>query len=212
MKIKTLEELQDVLDSDFAWRFKELSILKGNVTSSDSIAVKAQIRIAVVMLYAHWEGFVKNISEAYLLYVAARRLKYSELSVCFLAIVMKDKLDKCELTVKSTIHNQAINFLFENVNERAIIPKKDIINTHSNLNSDVFKDIMSTIGIDYSPYELRFNQIDSNLVSMRNTVAHGQFVNLKQTEFEALYTDVIVLMSSVKTDVQNAATLKLYRR
>lgn len=211
MKVKTIEELQEVLDSDFAWRFKELSTLRSNITHSDSAAIKTNVRIAVVMLYAHWEGFIKNISEAYLLFVAARRLKYSELNTSFLAIVMKDKLSKCELTVKATVHNQAIKFLLDNINERAVIPKKDIINTHSNLNSDTLKEILSTIGIDYTPYELKFNQIDTNLVATRNTVAHGQFINLNALEFNQLYNDVLVMMSGIKIDVQNAATMKLYR-
>lgn len=212
MKIKTIEDLQEVLDTDFAWRLKELSVLKSNINNSDSVAARANIRIAVVMLYAHWEGFVKNICEAYLLFVSARRLKNSELAICFLAIVMKDKLDKSELTNKATVHNQAISFVFENINDRAVIPKRDIINTQSNLNSDVFKNILSTIGLDFSPYELKFNQLDSNLVAIRNTVAHGQFINIKLPEFEQLYDDVLTLMSGVKTDIENAATLKLYRR
>lgn len=212
MKIKTIEELQQVLDSDFSWRFKELSILKTNVGIGGSVAEKANIRTAIVMLYAHWEGSIKSICEAYLIFVSTRKLKYKELSTCFLAIIMKDKLSKCELTIKATVHNQAIDFILGSMEDRANIPKRDIIKTHSNLNSEVFVDILSTIGIDFSPYALKFNQIDSNLVSLRNTVAHGQYVNLQLPDFETLYADIIGIMSGVKSDIENAASLKSYKR
>jgi hypothetical protein len=71
MKIKTIEELQQKLDEDFGWRRKELTYIYTNVKSSAPLLLKTNTRIGVVMLYAHWEGFIKNGAEAYLIYVAS---------------------------------------------------------------------------------------------------------------------------------------------
>lgn len=74
MKIRTIEELQNRLDDDFAWRRKELTVIYTNVSSSKQNQLNTNIRIGVVMLYAHWEGFIKNAAELYLIYVSSKKL------------------------------------------------------------------------------------------------------------------------------------------
>jgi hypothetical protein len=89
---------------------------------------------------------------------------------------------------------------------------RSIIKTQSNLNSVILKEILSTIGIDYSQYELKEKFIDSQLLNIRNTVAHGQDLDLNNTDFEELYREVTNLMVTFKNDVLNGAYLSIYKR
>ena len=57
---RTEQMLVDNLDNDLAWRIKELSIIKNKIPQSKNNEQEALIRAGVTILYAHWEGFVKN--------------------------------------------------------------------------------------------------------------------------------------------------------
>ena len=78
MRIHTLEQLIDFVDADLAWRKKELSCFKKTVDKAELRHEKALLRGAIAILYAHWEGFIKNTAEAYLSFVADQGLRYSE--------------------------------------------------------------------------------------------------------------------------------------
>jgi len=212
MKIRSTEELQNKLDDDFAWRRKELTVIFTNVKSSQSLQVNTNIRIGVVMLYAHWEGFIKNAAELYLIYVACKKLNLNQLSNNFIAVSLKSKLNQFEETNKNTIHTQLIEFLLGDLNIRAQIPTEEIIKTQSNLNSDILREILSTIGIEYTQYELKDKYIDSQLLRIRNSVAHGQSPEISEKEFYELYDEITTLMTSIKNDISNSATRSNYRK
>lgn len=78
MRLRTLSSLQDALDNAFAWRIKEIAAMKMSVESkSMSMTQTTLIRAGVPLLYAHWEGFIKQASQFYLEYVSNQRLKYN---------------------------------------------------------------------------------------------------------------------------------------
>ena len=101
MKIRTKEAFIDFLDKDIAWRKKELSYLKGNIKKGTA-HYATHLRSGVVLLYAHWEGFIKNSCEYYLTYIKYQKLKYDELSDNILALSLKSQLTEYEQTNKST--------------------------------------------------------------------------------------------------------------
>jgi len=94
MSIRRLEELNDQLSSELAWRKKELSVIKSLIdTGSFSTSKKtALLRSGVTILYAHWEGFIKQAASIYLEFVSMQRLPYDKLSANFVALAMKSKL------------------------------------------------------------------------------------------------------------------------
>lgn len=212
MKIRSIEELEQCLDDDFAWRRKELTTVFTNLQSSKYLQIKTNLRVGVVMLYAHWEGFIKNAAEFYLVYVSTKRLNYSELSNNFIALSLKIKLTEFSQTNKYTVHTEMVSFLLGDLNKRAQIPTENIIKTQSNLNSNILREILSAIGVDYSHYELKEKLIDSQLLKIRNTVAHGQDFEIDIPEFTLLYTEITNLMTRFKNDLSNSATLKTYMR
>ncbi len=211
MKIRTYEALQTELDQDFAWRRKELAVILTNVKSSKNIQINTNIRIGVVMLYAHWEGFIKNAAEYYLIYVASKRLKINELSYNLVAVSLRDKLNEFEGTNKNTTHTQLINYLLGDLNIRASIPTNNIIKTQSNLNWNILKEILSIIGVDHVQYELKEKYIDNQLLCIRNSIAHGQDPEINAKDFYDLYDEITTLMTLIKNDISNNAAQSKYK-
>ena len=212
MKIRSAEQLQTVLDDDFAWRRKELTMIMTTIKSSRPNLLNANIRIGVVILYAHWEGFIKNAAENYLIYVAGKKLQYDELENNFIALSLKTKLKEFESTNKNTVHTQLIDFLLGNLKIKANLPTENIIKTQSNLNSNILKEILSILGIDYRQCELKDKYIDSQLLKIRNSVAHGQNPDITEIDFYELYSEITIMMTTIKTEISNNASLAKYKK
>lgn len=210
MKVRTREQLVDLLDSELSWRKKELTFIKSNIRTN-SANYKTFLRSGILLLYAHWEGFIKNSCEYYLSYVKYQKLKFSELKENFIALGLKNKLTEFEQTNKATIHCQMVEFLLNELNQKASIPDENIIKTGSNLNSMILKEILTSIGIDFSDYELKSNLIDSVLLKNRNSIAHGQYVELDDIEFSNLHSDIIWIMDDVKTKLTNSVLLEEFK-
>jgi hypothetical protein len=172
--IRTSFDLQNLLDEDLAWRRKELSIHKTLIeTSKASETLNAAIRSGIPILYAHWEGYIKAISIGYLEFVSCQQEPHKNLSESFLLLAIKSVWDGTATqneNLRKTIH-----FIANSGDKRSNLPYKDVISTRSNLNSTNLKDIIHTLGLDYSEYELKEKLIDEKLVKARHTIAHGFF-------------------------------------
>lgn len=205
-----MEQLQDLIDAEFAWRKKELSILKSKIYIAKGKTIDTEIRCGIALLYAHWEGFIKNSAQLYLEFVANQRVKYCELAPSFIALKLKRKLTECEQTNKSSIHTQIIDFLINDLENTSQIPFRNIINTESNLSSLVLKEIVHTIGLDYTQFETKNKLIDERLLKNRNEIAHGEFNIVDKDDFDEIFTEIYNLMNLFKNDILNAAVQKKY--
>lgn len=210
-KVRTLGQLQDALDKEMSWRIKEIGAFRIGSKSNGSDR-KPFIRAGVALLYAHWEGFIKSASELYLSFVESRGLNYSDLKTCFSVFGLKGKLETLVEAKKSLPNIAAMEFILSEMGTPAKLKIASAIKTDSNLTSSVFKNIAGSLDIEIDPYETKFNLIDTSLVDRRNRIAHGEFLELKGEEFGNLIDDVLGLMRTYKTDIENAASLEAYKR
>ena len=204
--------LQDYLDTEISWRIKEIADLKFALRTSDAIRQKTLTRSAVPLLYAHWEGFIKGSSIGYINFVNNQRLRYEQLASCFIVFGLKKELNQLSHSKKSHLNITAMDFILNELGNRAKLKIDSAIDTESNLSSIVFDNIALSIGIDPTPYETRYHFIDESLLRRRNQIAHGQYLDLEPTDCRTLADDVINLMRHYKTDLQNAATIATYKR
>lgn len=211
MKLQTLQLLQDYLDSEFAWRLKEIADVKYTVKTTQSPRQKTVIRAGLPLLYAHWEGFVKNAANAYINFVSCRRLKFDELADNFVVLGAKKHLESLGSARKMSLNLESVSFFRKKMATRAEIKINTAIDTESNLSSIVFLNLALTIGIDIQPYLSRANFIDSSLLKRRNNIAHGEYVELDVIAYHQLSDDVVTLLRSVKTDIENSASTEKYR-
>ena len=94
--------------------------------------------------------------------------------------------------------------------KRAQINKPEAISTNSNLSSNVFKNILFSVGLATAKYETKFNLIDESLVRRRNKIAHGEYLDIDYPEFQTLVKETLLTMRWFKTDLLNTASLKGY--
>ncbi len=211
-RLRTITDFQDAIDAEHAWRLKELANYVLTIRTKESPARRVLVRAGVPLVYAHWEGFVKCASLTYLKYVGDQRLRYADLSPCFVVFGVKRHLGHLVSSKKSRLNIQAVEFFTESMNERANLVLAKAVNTESNLSSSVFEDIALSLGIDSEPYRTKFNLIDESLLNRRNRIAHGEFLDIEADEFRTLTDQVIGLMRCYKNDILNAASSSAYRR
>lgn len=211
MKIRSLGELQDSLDKGLSWRLKEVSYISSNTRSAKSFAQAALLRAGVPLIYAHWEGFVKEASEAYLTYVASQKLRYGELASCFVVFGAKKYVASLIDSRRSEVNIEAVEFFRRNTVVQADLSVSNAVNTESNLSSTVFENIAISLGISIAPYQAYANLIDKVLLARRNKIAHGEYLDIDASAFEQLAEEILALLRMYKTDIENLASLQAFR-
>lgn len=214
MKIRTREDLVDAVDADLAWRKKELAVLLATVGryQRQPIVEEALLRAAVPILYAHWEGFVKRAASAYLEYVGRRGVPYSDLAAPFLAWAVRSELRRAGDVQKVSKLMGVVSLLVDRSTDVSQLPWRSGVEAQSNLNSDVFRDIVVSLGLDYSPYESKEKLLDGTLLHYRNNIAHGRWMFLDFQRYSDLHRDVVDLMETFRHQVENAALMGHYSR
>lgn len=210
-KIRTIDQLQTILDGEFSWRLKEIANLKIVVRSSDKLSRNTAVRAAIPLLYGHWEGFIKNASTHYLDYVNDQSLTYRELKSCFVVFGVKRRINDLVSSKDSSVSIATLDFLRDELDERAKLKIESAIRTEFNLSSKVFANIAKSIGIDTQGYESRYHLIDESLLNRRNHIAHGEYLDVDSEGFRELADEILYLLRSYKTDIENAVSLEEYK-
>lgn len=209
MSIRTKEELQKRLHDQLAWRKQELTRIMLHIDESSGEARATALRAGVALLYAHWEGFVKNAMDAFLEYISNRNLKLGELQPNLAALAIQGKFRKAEQSSRIEFRKEIVSSIRAGT-ESANLSAKMAPSTRANLTYDVFKEITTSLGLDISLYSTKEMLINESLVSARNNIAHGEFVLIDVQQFKAMKEDIVSLMDLFSDQVQNAAATKAY--
>ena len=210
-KVRTLHELQEKLDREMSWRAKEIRVFKDAADKYEA-KEKVYVRAGIAILYAHWEGFIKEASKIYLSHVKSKDLRYRELKPCFVAFGLKAEIKSLVDSKKSPPDIETMEFIMSELDKPAQFSIESAFDTKSNMKSEVFANIELSLAIDTSPYVTKFSLIDS-LVKRRNEIAHGQNERpvIDSYGFEELIDDIDKLMRRYKTDIENAASMEGYK-
>jgi hypothetical protein len=211
----TTTELGDLLDDCFQWRRSELAALKTEIertskaNSAHAPRDRMVLRAAVALIYAHWEGFVKDACQHYLDFVAKRRLKYSELSDPWLHTSLR------RIVAAGSGTSDAVDRLASAIRrggaERAALSRKGVVETRANLRHETVCDIMNSLGLPLGMIETRAQLIDRRLCDARNSVAHGRATFPEPGGALELHREVLEMMEYVRNSVISAAENARYR-
>ena len=213
MKIKTEEQFEDLIQQDFGWRKKELIAIRKRVElAQKDIAFNLEIRAGILLLYAHWEGFIKTACSNYLDFVKYRKLNMNELPDNLLALSLKSEIQEFENTGQHILHLKFIQFIKTNLSKRANWNLEKAIDTKSNLNSEILENILSVVGIPFDDFELKSNLIDEQLLKHRNTIAHGNgnVLDFDKNGYLKVHDEVFNLLQLFNNHLSNLVSQKKY--
>jgi hypothetical protein len=209
MKLSQLEEL---LEEDLGWRKKELSTL---ILIAKNTNEEVVLKSIILLLYAHWEGYIKKSSKLYLKYISESKKNLNELTQNFKAVALKNLISQCFQSKDSlTLQNEisVINGLSKAETKKFKIAidinndyDKSIIDTNANLKPKVFKNIISIIGLNYkSQIASKEKYIDSHLLANRNLIGHGsKYKKIIDSGFELEIKDIEKLRDIIFSIIDN---------
>lgn len=210
MEINILDSL---LIEDLTWRKLEVSEL---ITLAEMEEKNVLLKSIILLLYAHWEGYVKKSSKTYLKYVSENRNIVSDLTDNFKYVALKGLSKEVYNSSNSLNLSNEIKFVLklEEINTKTIDQilridlenerEKTIVETHDNLTPDVFKKIIDILGLTYlDGYELKKLHIDNKLVTYRNSIGHGNRKLSNNQDFQLEINKLKELKEIIFTIIEN---------
>jgi hypothetical protein len=204
MKIRSESELEECIDKEYSWRRKELTNFKNTTFTSRKALRNTFAKMLIVLLYSHWEGFIKKAAIAYCEFLNSKGIKYCDLEDNFKVYCILNKFDGNFPYKKFGSYIDVINIINSKLDEKLNINAEKYVDAKSNLNSDVLKDIVQKLGFNYAEYELQENLIDNTFLSLRNAIAHGEYKEIDEKTVEELYEEIINLINCFKNQVSNS--------
>ncbi|KQS27982.1 MAE_28990/MAE_18760 family HEPN-like nuclease [Dyadobacter sp. Leaf189] len=206
------EQFESLLDEDLAWRKLEISelMLLAKTTEKDVV-----FKSLILLLYAHWEGYIKKSSKLYMLYISEKKILLNALSSNFKAVALKDHVSKCfdsknRLNLANEIAFVSAYSKFENKKFKLVIDLNNdfdssIIDTESNLKPKVFRNIHDVLGLQYKQcLRTREHYINSHLLANRNAIGHGTKVEKSMaSDFSLSVVDIEKLKAFVFSIIDN---------
>lgn len=212
--LKDCDKLIDKIDQELSWRKKELTQMRFMASTASPENELTILRSSIVLLYAHWEGFVKTILTLYLKHIVAQGLHNSELKPNFYAMSLLSEFERFKVTKKVCHYIDLTNVILNNTSSVPHIQCEKIIDTKSNLNSELFKELMALLDLDSSVHDTSFNLIDERLLARRNGIAHGENRKrfpLDKKEYDDIHTRIVQILDDLATQIKDAAETKSYK-
>jgi MAE_28990/MAE_18760-like HEPN len=209
MKIRSTSEFEDFIAEEYSWRRKELTNIRNMALSARKSTQEALIRSAVAILYAHWEGFIKQSSIAKIKYLSSKGYKYNQLAPSFTAFAALSDFDG-QIPAKKFDAIAKLTGGGLDLDRSIAADAEKYIDTKSNLNSEVLKDIALKVCLDYSEFELKENLINESFLGLRNKICHGERTNISSEDFDLLYSEITALMDLFKTAILNSVFTKSF--
>ena len=218
MKIRSVLELSDSLDTASAWRTRELAALRNVIETRDRPGEGAMLRrSAVPLLYGHWEGFAKHAATAYLELVGRQQRPWRELKPNFMAIAARGAFKMAADAAESRCTSEYLRRFELILAQRdepvtlSLLAVRNAVSTESNLSSRILRDVLDTVDI---PYEQVVGQkgllIDGSLLRHRNRIAHGERSEVDHATYVQLHDLVIGLISDLKETIVSRARDRAY--
>ena len=207
----TEHDFSAILDGDLSWRRRELSDLKAAIKTADLHSKPVLLRAIIAMSYAHWEGYVRTCANRYFEHLTLRKKAFVEFERQIYVNSILGRLDALHRSRVSLDERcKLINDILDSGADRFSYLNPDLVDTRSNLNTDVIKDICKICGIDSHHFENNRTFLDVLLLKRRNAIAHGQQEFIQSDEIDDLVRNILALMGSFRNPLENKVYTKAY--
>lgn len=207
-----ISEFTESCASDLKWRLTELSDLKLFARDAGE-AQRLILRSGLLLLYAHWEGYIKTATSKFLGVVGSHRVRFGQIRTALWVDALRSELDRASSrTLNFNERISLIDAILAKSSQYVTAYSREAINTEANLNVKVLRRICDLTGLDHNRY-IRFSDvIDRRLLGERNKIAHGEFVEMSIAEYEDVSRQILDLMSLFTSDLEDALALRSWQR
>ena len=207
----TEDDLSSIFDTDLIWRRKELSDMKAVIKTADLPSRPVLLRAIIAMSYAHWEGYVRTCANRYFEHLTLRKKPFAEFERQIYVNSILGRLDALHHgRVSLEARCKLINDILDGGGGRFSYLNPDLVDTRSNLNTDVIKDICIICGVDSNHFEQNRTFLDVLVLKRRNAIAHGQQEYIQTDEIDNLVADILGLMGFFRNLLENKVYTKAY--
>jgi hypothetical protein len=212
VKVRSVYKLEEYLDEDLAWRKREFTTLKFMIASARKNQKEVLIRAGITLMYSHWEGHIKYASEIYLRYLNHCAPKYSDMTDNFFQLSLGKEFSNGFSIQKFKSQKEISEYIKNKSQNNFSLIEKNVINTESNLKSEVLINIMNQLGFDISRFELKENFIDETMLKNRNGIAHGERIDANEIEdaYNSLDKELLTMIMDFNEIVKSAAENKTF--
>ncbi len=212
MMKRTPDQLVATLERALAWRKKELTDLKFTVSLAPNARQRMLLRAAICLLYAHWEGFIKDAASEYIRFVASQGLLLEDVDVQFVALGVRSNIINAGNSRRPTLHTNLINTILNEQNQPFAPRWREAIDSGSNLDSRHLEDILCQVGLNPQDYLSKGHLLDERLLKNRNAIAHGDGIPIEVDDYDELHEVVVALLDQFRDDLEQAAISGSYLR
>lgn len=213
MRIRSASELVDFLAEQKQVRKRELVSLSLALSPPKGNPDRCTCRAAVLLAYAHWEGFVKDAARAYVHLVSRKSRSLSSLAVSFQALACRQELVAAQAATRGIQPHLAVTRRFtDDLAQGCSINADTAIDTASNLTAEVLENICLCVGLDYDTTWAAYGPFIKDLVRNRCKVAHGELWDPEAKYATEATHFAIKAIDWFASDIENAAVLEKYLR
>lgn len=187
------------LDRKSGWRKKEISDISLAIDADrlPAASLKATRRAAACLLYAHWEGFVRDSIELFLDFVRSSVFDESEVNTKLRAAILLEYVDRNRGNFGLDACARYFDMTF---NEKfSIVELPSIGKLSGNVSYETFVSLISVFNFEVpASIEVRRKFINVLLLHSRNQIAHGHGLPIEAREFADLKTGTLELIDRTK--------------
>jgi len=176
-----VEHYMNELDTVRVRRARELSEIKFRFSGSGYDAFGLNSKAAVVLAYAHWEGFYNDCVSIYLQFLKEKDVRIQDVNWSMLSGALSSALDG----LRDRNHTSAARCDFVEALSGLIERNFDkfdekVISARSNLNFDKLQENFRVLNFNLLPFQRFRNKINKEVVGWRHSVAHGDAPDLSE--------------------------------
>ena len=197
--------LSDDLTRGFNWRLREIHQLRTAISDVADLDKGSVARASFVLLYAHWEGFIKRSTELFFNYIIRLNKPVHELHVGAKVVCLRREIVHA-LTYGNKTNKQIVALLqivAESGNKKLTKRHAAHMVQSANMTFSEFADTCILFGIESSEFDEYQDLIDKILVHKRHQIAHGAYLHVGSEDFVSTSDDVIAVMRRFRNQIEN---------
>jgi hypothetical protein len=217
MSISSVPDLQTKLEKEVTWRKKEIIEFKLMASQAEQEPYHVT-RAGLVLLCAHWEGYLKKSIQRYVEHVLAQRLRLRDIAPTFVAnIYFKDVKKAAESTYPGSEehHIRLAKRILKGLDEICEPPTWEVT-TEANPGTPTMEKILRSVGLDHklgmdaAEWSTMKVFIDEQVLQDRHKIAHGEYHRIDKGEFIKRSDRLLVLLDRLTDSIMRAAINREY--